>query len=89
MSEPRIIVERIFRDNTDMVEYRVRICSTHAVDYDVDEKVPTKYLAAYVVNSLREYVQSAILDEKVVDKFELFRGSGTYTCPVCGREMSE
>lgn len=89
MSEQKIVVERIFRDNTDMVEYRVRICSTHAVDYDVDERVPTKYLAAYVVNSLREYIQSATLDEEVVDRLESFRGSGTYTCPVCGREMSE
>lgn len=88
MSKQRIVVERILRDNIDMVEYRVRICSTHAVDYDIDERVPTKYLAAYVVNSLREYIQSATLDEEVVDRFEFFRENGTYTCPACGKTVN-
>lgn len=84
MDELKIVVERIFR-NDNMVEYRARVCSSHCVDRDIDEKVPIEYIAGYVVNLLREYVQSAVLDEKVVDEIESFRESQTYTCPACGK----
>ena len=86
LNEPKIVVERIFR-NDNMIEYRVRVCSSYCVNYITDENATEKYLAGYVTNLLREYVQSAVLDEKVVDKIELFRKNRTYTCPTCGREM--
>lgn len=41
------------------------------------------------MNSLRECVQSAILDEEVVDEIESFRSNGTHTCPICGRELKD
>ena len=78
-------VERI-RRRYGMIEYRIVICSSHVVDELMDEKVPSRYIAAYVVNDLREFVELMTLDdtESVIEKP---RASGEFTCPTCGSKV--
>ena len=82
----KLVVERIRRAD-DIVEYRVRVSVSHVIGSDLDKKVPSEYVAAYVANMLREFVAGTTLEDDVMDRADTYRRSGTYTCPVCGREV--
>lgn len=48
-----------------MVEYKIVIGTSHVVNELDDLVIPSEYIAGYVANSLREFVNSSTLDVMV------------------------
>ncbi len=86
--ENKFKVDRVKRKDG-MVEYRVTVSSVHVVDEMMDESVPSKYLATYVVNRLREFVAEATFDGDVEDVVRIDRDAGSFDCPVCRRPVDD
>ena len=86
MSEKLFKVERI-KHNDYTYEYRVRVASTHVVDIRMDDVVPSRYIAAYVVNALREFVNSSTLDEDVLIEIDRMKANDEVYCQCCGQKV--
>lgn len=86
MSGKMFRVERISRDNY-TYEYCVRVASVHVVDKQMDDVVPSRYIAAYVVNALREFVNSSTLDEDVLIEIDRMKADDEVYCQCCGQKV--
>lgn len=89
MSDPasKLIVERYKRGNSGETEYIVRIGTAFCVDEQMEQAVPTRIIAGYLCNNLREFVNSAAIDENVMTIVEQKREARVYNCPTCGQEV--
>ena len=90
MSEPtnKLVVERYKRGDYGEVEYTIRIGTAFRVDEYMERSVPTRVIAGYLCNNLREFVNSATVDEYVRTIIEQKREAGVYNCPTCHQEVT-
>lgn len=85
-TDKKLTVERISRDFDTTVQYRIRLTVSYTLDSTMDDIVPDKVVSGYLANVLREFVNSACLDDHIVEHVERYRKKAVFTCPTCGKE---
>jgi translation initiation factor 2 beta subunit (eIF-2beta)/eIF-5 len=80
-----MIVERLSRDETHTIEYRLRVYSSYMVEDEMDGRIPDEIIANALANCIREYVNSANIERNVTNVVGHYKRKGVFMCPACGQ----
>ena len=87
MTDNVLKVERLYYPERGMFKYNIVVSSSMLVSEFEENSIPSDYMAAYVCNNLREFVNDGKLSEVFETKVVSMRETGETICPRCGQSV--
>lgn len=87
MSETTLKVNRLYYPELGIFKYIIIVSSSLSIDEHDENSIPSDYIASYVCNNMREFVNHVKLSEDLETIIVKIKETGEITCPRCGQSV--